>query len=243
MAAIVPNDLDKMKSLKDSLIRFMMTYKFALDEVNTKINILKQEFQYIDDDNPIEHVTSRLKSPDSIISKAYRKGFDLTLSAIKENIRDIAGVRITCSFVSDIYKISHMLKRQKDIRVIESKDYIKNPKPNGYRSLHLIIQIPVFMSDREHHVYAEIQIRTIAMDFWASLEHKLYYKYDGEIPNKLKDELTEAAFSALQLDEKVEKIHEQVNKIKENRQFENSLQPDGRLQITEELLSKFKYEE
>ena len=121
MAAIVPNDLDKMKRLKDSLIRFMMTYKFALDEVNTKINILKQEFQYIDDDNPIEHVTSRLKSPDSIISKAYRKGFDLTLSAIKENIRDIAGVRITCSFVSDIYKISHMLKRQKDIRVIEQR--------------------------------------------------------------------------------------------------------------------------
>ncbi|GIN19497.1 MAG TPA: GTP pyrophosphokinase family protein [Bacillus bacterium] len=243
MASIASKELDNVKNLKDSLVRFMMTYKFALDEVNTKINILKQEFQYADDYNPIEHVTSRLKSPESIISKAYRKGFGLTLSAIKENIRDIAGIRITCSFISDIYKISRMLQSQKDITLIETKDYVKNPKPNGYRSVHLIIQIPVFMSDRVDHVFVEVQIRTIAMDFWASLEHKIYYKYDGEIPSELKEELTEAAFTALKLDEKMEKIHDQVNKIKEHNQFESSLPFDGRFQITEEILKEIKNEE
>ncbi|RST77353.1 GTP pyrophosphokinase family protein [Siminovitchia acidinfaciens] len=227
MEPIAANDLANMKNLKDSLVRFMMSYKFAMDEVNTKINILKQEFQYIDDYNPIEHVTSRLKSPDSIISKAYRKGSDLALPAIRENIRDIAGVRITCSFISDIYKISHMLQSQKDIKLIETKDYVTNPKPNGYRSLHMIIQIPVFMSDREDHVYVEVQIRTIAMDFWASLEHKIYYKYDGDIPIELKDELTEAAFSALKLDEKMEKIHEQVSRIKKHDESEKSHLFDG----------------
>lgn len=243
MASIVENELDRMKNHKDSFVRFMMTYKFALEEVNTKINILKQEFQYADDYNPIEHVTSRIKSPESIINKAYRKGYDLTLSSIRENIRDIAGIRITCSFISDVYKISRMLQSQKDIKLIEEKDYVKHPKPNGYRSLHLIIQIPVFMSDRVNHVYVEVQIRTIAMEFWASLEHKIYYKYDREIPGELKEELTEAAFSALKLDEKMEKIHDQVNKIKEHDQFEHSLPLDGPLQITEDILRQIKHEE
>jgi len=223
MAVKAASELEQIKSMKDTLIQFMMTYKFALDEVNTKINILKQEFQLKDDYNPIEHVTSRLKSPDSIVNKALRKGYVLTLPSIRENIRDIAGIRITCSFISDIYKISEMLINQKDIKLIETKDYIKHPKPNGYQSLHLIIQIPVFMSDREDHVFVEIQIRTIAMDFWASLEHKIYYKYDGDIPNSLKNELTEAAFAAMQLDETMEHIHDQVNQIKEQKEPENLL--------------------
>ncbi|WP_214484865.1 GTP pyrophosphokinase family protein [Bacillus sp. SM2101] len=171
--------------LKKDLIRFMMSYKFALAEVSTKIDILKQEFQYIHDYNPIEHTNSRLKSPESILKKIERKGLDLSLTNIRENIMDIAGIRITCSFISDIYKIKDMLEQQKDITVIESKDYIKKPKSNGYQSLHLIIQIPIFMSDREDLVPVEIQIRTIAMDFWASLEHKIYYKYNKEIPQRM----------------------------------------------------------
>lgn len=240
MATIVENELDSLKNLKDSLVRFMMSYKFALEEVNTKINILKQEFQYADDYNPIEHITSRLKSPESIINKAFRKGYDLTLPSIKENIRDIAGVRITCSFISDIYKISRMLQNQKDIKLIEAKDYVKNPKSNGYRSLHLIIQIPVFMSNQVNNVYVEVQIRTIAMDFWASLEHKIYYKYSGEIPEELKEELTEAAFSALKLDEKMENIHDQVNKIKKHSRFEQNLTLDDSLQISEEFLRQIQ---
>ncbi|KAB2331799.1 MULTISPECIES: GTP pyrophosphokinase [Bacillaceae] len=214
-------DLDKMKTLKTDLVRFMMTYKFALDEMNTKIDILKQEFQYIHDYNPIEHVKSRLKSPESILQKMQRKGYDLSLPAIKENIHDIAGIRITCSFISDIYEISNMLQKQKDIKVIECKDYIKNPKGNGYQSLHLILQIPVFMSDREDLVNVEIQIRTIAMDFWASLEHKIYYKYNKEVPSNINEELKEAAESAAELDRKMEKIHKEMKQIKELNKEEN----------------------
>ena len=210
-----------IKEIKKNLTRFMMSYKFALNEMNTKIDILMQEFQYIHDYNPIEHVKSRLKTPENIIKKVQRKGYELSLSSIKENVRDIAGIRITCSFLSDIYKVSEMLQSQKDITVIESKDYIKNPKPNGYKSLHLIIQIPIFMSDRVEDVYVEIQIRTIAMDFWASLEHKIYYKYDKEVPSHLIDELKEAADSVSQLDDKMEKIHRKVNQYKEKEESES----------------------
>ena len=178
-------NLEKIREVKMKLTRFMMVYKFALDEINTRIDILKQEFHYSYEYNPIEHVKSRLKTPESIIEKVYRRGYDLTLPSIRENVKDIAGVRITCSFTSDIYRISEMLQRQKDIRTVEIKDYIKNPKLNGYKSLHLIIEVPVFMSDQVENVYVEIQIRTIAMDFWASLEHKIYYKYDKEVPQYL----------------------------------------------------------
>jgi putative GTP pyrophosphokinase len=215
-------DVKQMKMLKEDLVRFMMSYKFALDEVNTKIGILKQEFQYIHDYSPIEHVTSRIKSPESIIKKVHKKGNELSLESIKQNIRDIAGIRITCSFISDIYEISNMLKTQRDITVIECKDYIRNPKPNGYQSLHLIIQIPVFMSDREEKVPVEVQIRTIAMDFWASLEHKIYYKFNKEIPQKMKDELRDAAVSATELDKKMEHIHKEMNKIKEISNLEQT---------------------
>ncbi|MBS4209239.1 GTP pyrophosphokinase family protein [Bacillus sp. FJAT-50079] len=192
----------------------MMAYKFALDEMNTKINILKEEFHYIHEYSPIEHTSSRLKSPESILKKVARKNIAMSLPAIKENIHDIAGIRITCAFRSDIYRLSEMLLRQKDIEVIELKDYIKNPKPNGYQSLHLIVKVPVFMSDREEQVLVEIQIRTIAMDFWASLEHKIYYKYDKEIPARLTMELKEAAMAATELDQKMERLHEEVSEIK-----------------------------
>lgn len=212
----IPNmNYDQLKKIKNELTRFMMSYKFALEEMNTKINILEQEFQYIHEYNPIEHVSSRLKSPESIVNKIYRKNYDLSLTDIKKNIKDIAGIRITCSFLSDIYQISEMIQNQKDINVIECKDYIKNPKPNGYQSLHLIVKIPVFMSDRQEDILVEIQIRTIAMDFWASLEHKIYYKYNKEIPERLTKELKEAAVSAAELDRKMEKLHNEMTDIKE----------------------------
>ena len=215
MESINNIDLKELKKVKLELTRFMMSYKFALDELNTKIDILKQEFHYIHDYNPIEHVKSRLKTPESIIKKIYRKGYELSIPSIKENIKDIAGIRITCSFISDIYKLSDMLQNQKDIKLISYKDYIKNPKPNGYQSLHLILEIPVFMSDREENVYVEVQIRTIAMDFWASLEHKIYYKYNKDVPQKLLQELKEAADSVTKLDKKMENIHEEIKRYKE----------------------------
>lgn len=207
-------DIDKLKQMKNELTKFMLVYKFALEEMMTKINILEQELHHTHDYNPIEHVNSRIKSPESIFNKIRRKSYPLSLPAIQNTIKDIAGIRITCSFVSDIYKIADMISSQADIEVIDKKDYIKNPKGNGYRSFHLIIKIPVFMSDRVEKVFVEIQIRTIAMDFWASLEHKIYYKYDKEIPDKLIRELKDAANSATELDKKMENLHIEINGIK-----------------------------
>ncbi|RSK29433.1 GTP pyrophosphokinase family protein [Bacillus sp. HMF5848] len=216
-------DIKDLKHLKVELTRFMMAYQFAVDELSTKINILKDEFTYIHDYNPIEHVKSRVKSPESILQKVQRKGVLLSLPSIKENIKDIAGIRITCSFISDIYVIAEMLQKQKDITLVEYKDYIKNPKPNGYQSLHLILEIPIFMTDREESVYVELQIRTIAMDFWASLEHKIYYKYNKAIPERLIEELKEAATVANMLDRKMEELHNEVNTIKQEDSEEDLL--------------------
>ena len=200
--------------LRTEFSRFMMLYQFGISELMTKVNILKDEFTHINQYSPIEHVTSRVKSPDGILRKAQRLNVPLTIDDISKNIFDIAGVRITCSFISDTYRIAEMLTSQTDLRVIEREDYIADPKPNGYKSLHLIVEVPVFMSDRVRHVPIELQIRTIAMDFWASLEHKIYYKYNREVPVELLDELTEAAAAAHRLDVKMERLNDEFAKIK-----------------------------
>lgn len=223
----------QLKRLKNEITRFMMMYKFALDEMETKIEILKEEFQLLHDYNPIEHTKSRVKSPESIINKIARKNGELSLPSIKETIKDIAGLRITCSFVSDIYRIHEMLKVQHDLRIIDVKDYIANPKANGYQSLHLLIEVPVFMSDRAEKVLVEVQIRTIAMDFWASLEHKLYYKYNKAVPEHLLRELKEAADSAAALDIKMERLHREVESLQNEEEEETdsylpALLDDGR---------------
>jgi len=212
-----------MKELRVELTRFMMAYKFALDEIGTKVRILREEFRLIHEYNPIEHVNTRIKSPESILKKMRKKNIPTTLEGIRENMRDIAGIRITCSFVSDIYIISEMIQAQSDIEVIDVKDYIQNPKPNGYQSLHVILKIPVFMSDREEHVYVEMQIRTIAMDFWASLEHKIYYKYNKQVPERLTNELREAAFTAAELDRKMERLNKEINILKEIEQDDQDI--------------------
>ncbi|MFC5929390.1 GTP pyrophosphokinase family protein [Cryobacterium melibiosiphilum] len=203
-------DVAELRALKNELTRFMMSYKFATDEMMTKINILKEEFGSIHDYSPIEHVSSRLKSPEGILKKALRKGYPLALESIRENIQDIAGIRITCSFISDTYRVRDMLINQRDVTVLLEKDYIQTPKANGYKSLHLIVAIPVFMSDRVQPVTVEVQIRTVAMDFWASLEHKIFYKYDGAVPDALVDDLKQAADASNRLDEKMEFLHDQV---------------------------------
>ncbi|MFD2682338.1 GTP pyrophosphokinase [Bacillus seohaeanensis] len=195
----------------------LIIYKFALEEINTKLKILNEEFQFIHKHNPIEHLKSRIKEPSSILKKIKRKNLELTLENVKEHVHDIAGVRITCSFVSDIYDIYTMLEKQDDIRIIKVKDYIQHPKPNGYKSLHLIIEIPVFLTSHTEYVKIEIQIRTIAMDFWASLEHKIYYKFEQDIPLHLQQELTEAAEMVNFLDNKMKNIQEKVEEFKVNR--------------------------
>lgn len=205
-----------LEQLRTDITRFGMVYKFALDEISTKVNILKEEFRLIHDYNPIEHINTRVKSAESIIRKVQKKNLPFSLDVIQENIKDIAGIRIICSFVSDIYLMSEMIQAQTDIEVVEVKDYIKNPKENGYQSLHIVMKIPVFMTDRKVNVYVEMQIRTIAMDFWASLEHKIYYKYGKHIPENLIAELKEAAITAAELDRKMERLNNEINILKED---------------------------
>ncbi|TPG71477.1 GTP pyrophosphokinase family protein [Brevibacillus laterosporus] len=192
---------------------FLLPYKFALDELKTKINIMAEEAKYLNDYNPIEHIKTRIKSPESIMAKLERKNIVPSLLSSKSHLFDIAGMRIVCSFVNDIYDIYDQLINRKDIKIMEVKDYIKSPKPNGYQSLHLIVQIPVTLSHGIENVYAEIQLRTLAMDFWASLEHKIYYKYDKRIPNYLEKDLLEASQTAKLMDEKMMSIHDEVKNL------------------------------
>ncbi|MUN08579.1 GTP pyrophosphokinase family protein [Agromyces luteolus] len=198
------------RRLRQDFDRIQMEHEFAIDEMLTKVSILRREFQHLHRYNPIEHVTSRVKSPSSTLKKAARLGIDPTPEAIRERIRDIAGVRITCSFIADTYRVLEALTSQTDVRVINVKDYIAEPKPNGYKSLHALIEIPVFLSTGAVNVAVELQVRTIAMDFWASLEHKIHYKYDGDVPAGLVTSLTAAARAAQILDEHMEQLHREV---------------------------------
>ncbi|MCW2789516.1 MAG: pyrophosphokinae [Aeromicrobium sp.] len=198
------------QQLRHDFTRFMMRYKFGMEEIVTKLSILRDEFAHLHDTNPIENVSSRLKNPDSVLEKIGRKGCEPTFESIAEKITDIAGVRVTCSFVSDVYHVFDLLTGQSDVHIVEIRDYITNPKPNGYRSLHALIEVPVFMSDGEVPVLVEVQMRTIAMDFWASLEHKIHYKYRQDVPEALLTGLREAADTARELDATMERLHTEV---------------------------------
>lgn len=171
----------------------IMMYSCAMLEVKTKLEVLNSEFQIKSKRNPIEIIKCRIKTQESIEEKLRRKGLENTLEAILENINDVAGIRVVCSFVDDIYALAGMLEMQDDITVIDKDDYISSPKPNGYRSLHLVVEIPVFFSDRKQPMRVEVQIRTIAMDFWASLEHQIYYKKGLTAPEGIIRELKECA--------------------------------------------------
>lgn len=208
--------LEQLSSMQHQLQRFMLEYEFGLREIETKIAILRDEFQQMHEYNPIEHVSSRVKSADSIVGKAARRGLTAQgsvpgLDLIREQLTDIAGIRVTCSFVTDTYRLFDLLTGQEDVTIRRVKDYIKEPKPNGYKSLHAIVDIPVFLSTGRIDIPVEIQFRTIAMDFWASLEHKIYYKYEGNVPDELLDELKEAADTAASLDAKMERLHSQLH--------------------------------
>jgi putative GTP pyrophosphokinase len=187
-------------------------YRSAIKEVSTKLEILNDEFQHAHERNPIHSMKSRIKSPKSIVEKLSRKGFELTCESARDNLDDIAGVRIVCPYIEDIYAVKNLLQAQDDIELIRVTDYIKNPKPNGYRSLHLILRVPVFFSDHKELVKVEVQIRTIAMDFWASLEHQLRYKaVDADnIPESVSKALKECADTIAETDLRMQDIHNQV---------------------------------
>lgn len=191
----------------------MMHYRCAIQEVETKLNVLNNEYSLVYNRNPIESIKTRIKKPLSIINKLKRKGFPLTIESIEQNLSDIAGVRVVCSFQDDIYKLAEILAKQDDITVLEVKDYIQNPKPNGYRSLHLIIEIPIFLSHKKKPMRVEIQFRTIAMDFWASLEHTLKYKKQVDNPEDIAEMLSSCAETINDVDVKMLEIRNMINKL------------------------------
>ena len=189
-----------------------LLHNSALRELDTKLQILNDEFQHIHQYNPIEHIKSRIKSPESIVKKLKRKGYESTLENMVKYVNDIAGIRIICSFSSDIYRIAEMLRNQNDLQVLSVKDYIQNPKESGYKSYHMLVSVPIYLSDSVVDTKVEIQIRTIAMDFWASLEHKMNYKFEKNAPQEIRDELYSCAQMVSALDDRMLYLNEQIQK-------------------------------
>ena len=194
----------------DSWKEVTLVYSAALRQMETKMQILNDEFQHVHRYNPIEHIKSRMKTSESIVKKLKRYGYESTIENMVKYINDIAGIRVICSFTSDIYRIADMIRNQNDIKVISVKDYMKHPKASGYKSYHMLVTVPVFLSDRIVEVKVEIQIRTVAMDFWASLEHKINYKFEGNAPQHIKTELVECARMVSDLDARMLSLNEEI---------------------------------
>ncbi len=203
-------DLPMFYNDADEWNQALLLYNSALKEINTKLEILREEFKLTHSYNPIEHITSRIKSPQSIAKKLQHKGLSLTTENIIKYLNDVAGIRIICSFTSDIYRIADLIAKQSDVKVLKVKDYIMCPKENGYMSYHMIVSVPIFLSNNAIDTKVEIQIRTIAMDFWASLEHKIYYKFEGNAPERIRRQLKECADIVSYLDRKMLSINEEV---------------------------------
>ena len=199
----------------DSWKTIMFLYNAALKEVETKLEILNDEFQHVHQYNPIEHIKTRIKTPESIVKKLKRYGYETSVENMVKHINDIAGVRLICSFTSDIYRLASMIGNQSDLKVLSIKDYIKNPKDSGYKSFHMLVSVPVFLSDSVVQTKVEIQIRTIAMDFWASLEHKIYYKFEGHAPAYISEDLKSCAEMVAELDDRMLSLNEAIQKCLE----------------------------
>ena len=199
----------------DSWKTIMFLYNAALKEVETKLEILNDEFQHVHQYNPIEHIKTRIKTPESIVKKLKRYGYETSVENMVKYINDIAGVRLICSFTSDIYRLASMIGNQSDLKVLSIKDYIKNPKDSGYKSFHMLVSVPVFLSDSVVQTKVEIQIRTIAMDFWASLEHKIYYKFEGHAPAYISQDLKACADMISELDDRMLSLNEAIQKCLE----------------------------
>lgn len=208
-------DLSKEERIQvfiSELKTFYLKYTAAMNETATKMEILNEDFKTRYNHSPIEHIEIRIKEPESLIKKMLRNNVPFDLSILENQIYDIAGVRVVCSFIQDIYAIIEMIQDNEEITIIKTKDYIKNPKPSGYRSFHMILKVPVYLTTGKEYVYVELQIRTMAMDFWASLEHRIKYKYDGIIPEDVQEELIQCAETISQADKQMMHLH---NKVKE----------------------------
>lgn len=206
-------EAENPKFLRESAQPFfelMMQYRCALMEVETKLNVLNEEFKMRHNRNPFEYIKSRIKEPLSILEKMQRRELPITVENVEENLSDIAGIRVICSFPDDIYTVAGLLLQQDDIRLLEKKDYIANPKPNGYRSLHLIVEVPVFLANQKKWMKAEVQFRTIAMDFWASVEHKLKYKQDIDHAELISEDLRSCAEVINDMDYRMQSIRDKI---------------------------------
>ena len=210
--------LSRVKDDVDGWETMMFLYRSALKEVSTKLEILNDEFIYVHKYNPIEYIKSRIKTAESIVKKLKRYGFETSMDNMINHINDIAGVRIVCSFTSDIYKIVEMIGKQNDFTVISVKDYIKHPKESGYKSYHMLVTVPIFIGNEIIDTKVEIQIRTIAMDFWASLEHKIYYKFEGKGPDYISKDLQACSQIVSELDAKMLQLNEAIIEAKKSQE-------------------------
>lgn len=197
------NEVDSWKEVN-------LIYTAALKQIQNKMEILNNEFQYVHRYNPIEHIKARIKTSESIVKKLRRGGYESTIENMIKYVNDMAGIRIICSFTSDIYRIAAMISEQKDLQIHSVKDYITYPKASGYKSYHMLVSVPVYLSDRIVDTKVEIQIRTVAMDFWASLEHKMHYKFEGDAPEQIKNELIECAKMVSDLDARMLALNEKI---------------------------------
>lgn len=201
----------------DSWETLMFLYNAALKEINTKIDILNDEFQHIYHYTPIEHIKSRIKTPTSIVNKLKKNGYETSVENMVRHVNDIAGIRIICSFTSDIYLIADMITKQSDLKVVSVKDYITHPKVSGYQSYHILVTVPIHLIQGIVDTIVEIQIRTIAQDFWASLEHKIYYKFEGNAPDYIRRELQECANIVSNLDRRMLSLNEKIQEFSEKK--------------------------
>ena len=210
--------MDKFQDLKcyedvDSWETLMFLYNAALKEISTKIEILNDEFQHVHHYTPIEHIKSRINTPESIVKKLKKNGYEVNVQNMVKHVRDIAGIRIICSFTSDIYLIADMITKQGDLKIISLKDYIKHPKDSGYQSYHMLVSVPIYLSGGFVDTIVEIQIRTVAQDFWASLEHKIYYKFEGKAPDYISRELQECSKIVAKLDERMLSLNNTIQEF------------------------------
>ena len=204
---------EEFQKMVNDFFAIQCRYSAAMKEVQTKLEILDDEFQMKHRRNPIHHIESRLKSIQSMMEKLSRKQYAVSMQSAVENLTDIAGIRVICSYVQDVYTVARLLTSQDDVKLVELRDYIRQPKANGYRSLHLIVEIPVFLQDGRVMVPVEVQIRTIAMDFWASLEHSMRYKAQGLVPPDICEELPEVGEDIAVLDHKMQAIHDRIEAV------------------------------
>ena len=210
---VIPNHQEKLAEAFYEFLELEHLYDSAAETVRTQLNIYDNEFSMKFQRNPIHGIESRIKSPQSIVEKLRRKGYPLSAKSAREHLTDIAGVRVVCYCMSDIYTLAELLTMRGDFKPVKIKDYIKTPKPSGYRSLHLIVMVPVYLSSCRQEVPVEIQVRTIGMDYWASLEHQLHYKTNSTIPPELSDELTELAGTIRETDQRMQAIYDKINTL------------------------------